>query len=216
MPGIRGLLSNLRAAARHPRAWQLARQSVVRRGAIQHVDELTEFSAALLARPPRTVLEIGTAQGGVFWLLCRLAAPDATLISLDLPPLQRHSGGAPVDIDLQAMRQPGQTVHAVHASSHDPATLETVRSLLAGRPLDLLFIDGDHTYDGVRQDYEMYAPLTRPGGTIAFHDIVDTPWPECQVIRFWNELAQDASLKPRAIVGSVPSHFGGIGIVTPR
>jgi predicted O-methyltransferase YrrM len=216
MPGLQGLISNLRAAARHPRAWRLARESVKRRGAIQHIDELSEFAAALIDRPPRTVLEIGTAQGGVFWLLCRLATPDATLISLDLPPDERLSGGEHVAIDLQAMKQPGQAVHAVLASSHEPDTLARVRSLLAGRPLDVLFIDGDHTYDGVRQDYQMYAPLVRTGGVVAFHDIVRTPWPECQVDRFWGELAQDRSLQPRAIVGSVPSHFGGIGLVTAR
>lgn len=214
MPGFRGLMSNLRAAARHPQAWRLARESVRRHGAIQHVDELTEFTAALLAKPPRTVLEIGTAQGGVFWLLCRLAAPDATLISLDLPPQERHSGGERVAIDLQAMKQPGQTVHAVLADSHHPSTLDQVRTLLGGRPLDVVFIDGDHTYEGVRQDYEMYGPLARPGGLVAFHDIVKTPWPACQVDRFWNELSQDTALRPRTIIGSVPSHFGGIGLVT--
>jgi predicted O-methyltransferase YrrM len=39
--------------------------------------------------------------------------------------------------------------------------------------LDVLFIDGDHTYDGVKADYQMYRPLVRKGGLIAFHDIVD-------------------------------------------
>ena len=34
--------------------------------------------------------------------------------------------------------------------------------------LDLLFIDGDHSYEGVRQDYKMYSKLVRDGGLIAF------------------------------------------------
>jgi predicted O-methyltransferase YrrM len=214
MPGFRGLVSNLRAAASSPQAWWLARQSVTRHGAIQHVDELTEFTRLLRAKPPRAVLEIGTAQGGVFWLLCRLSTPDAVLVSLDQPPDERHSGGQHISIDLPAMKEPGQTVHVVHGNSHDAQTPDRVRKLLAGRPLDLLFIDGDHTYDGVRMDYEMYSPLVRPGGLIAFHDIVHTHWPECQVDRFWGEIARNTSLQPRAIYGHVPSHFGGIGIVT--
>ncbi len=214
MPGYQGLISNLCAAVLSPQAWWLARQSVIRHGAIQHIDELTEFPRMLQMKPPRAVLEIGTAQGGVFWLLCRLAAPDATLVSLDLPPDERHSGGQRISIDLQSMKKPGQTIYVVHGNSHDPGTPNRVAGLLGGRPLDLLFIDGDHSYEGVSQDYHMYSPLVQARGIIAFHDIVKTHWPGCQVDRFWNELAMNASLQPRAIFGRVPSHFGGIGVVT--
>jgi cephalosporin hydroxylase len=216
MPGFRGLVSNIRAATSDPRAWWLARRSVKQHRAIQHVDELTEFTKIVMAQPPRTVLEIGTAQGGVFWLLCRLAASDATLISLDLPPGERHSGGEKVSIDLEAMKSPAQTVGVVHGDSHAPETPERVREILGDRKIDLLFIDGDHTYDGVRQDYLMYSPLVRSGGLIAFHDIVKTHWAGCQVDRFWGELAQDRALEPKSIIGYVPSHFGGIGLVTRR
>ena len=38
--------------------------------------------------------------------------------------------------------------------------------------MDFLFIDGDHSYEGVKRDFADYAPLVRPGGLIAFHDIV--------------------------------------------
>ena len=214
MPGIRGLVSNMCAAASSPHGWWLARRSIVRHGAIQHVDELTEFTKIVRHLAPQTVLEIGTAQGGVFWLMCRLAARSATLISLDLPPSERHSGGEKFAIDLQSMKNSGQTIHSVHGDSHALGTLEQVKKLLGDRMIDLLFIDGDHTYEGVRQDYLMYSQMVRPGGLVAFHDIVKTPWPGCQVDRFWGELVQDRSLDSRAIIGRVPSHFGGIGTIT--
>ena len=35
---------------------------------------------------------------------------------------------------------------------------------------DLIFIDGDHSYDGVRYDLEWVRRLVKPGGTIALHD----------------------------------------------
>jgi hypothetical protein len=60
----------------------------------------------------------------------------------------------------------------------------------------------------------MYHPLVRPGGLVAFHDIVKTPWEGCEVDRFWAELTQQKELNPRAIVGKFPSPFGGIGLVT--
>ena len=131
MPGIRGLVSNMRAAASGPQAWWLARRSVIQHGAIQHVDELTEFTKIVQQQSPRMVLEIGTAQGGVFWLMCRLAAPNATLISLDLPPSERHSGGERIAIDLESMKNPGQTVHVIHGDSHAPQTLDRYRRFWA-------------------------------------------------------------------------------------
>jgi predicted O-methyltransferase YrrM len=45
-------------------------------------------------------------------------------------------------------------------------------------PLDFLFIDGDHRYEGVRRDFELYEPLVAPGGLIAFHDIIAQLWHE--------------------------------------
>jgi len=183
---------------------------------VQHVDELTAFVKIVRALRPRTVVEIGTAQGGVFWLFCRLAAEDATLVSLDLPPNDRFSGGEKKSINLQAMRRFEQAVHALHGDSHDPEMLQRLLVVLNGRPIDLLFIDGDHTYDGVRRDYEMYSSLVRPGGLVALHDIVRTPWDACEVHRFWGELAADRSLSPGTIISRLPSHFGGIGMVTVR
>ncbi len=50
-------------------------------------------------------------------------------------------------------------------------------------------IDGDHSYDGVKRDFEMYEPLVGEGKPIAFHDIVPHPQaPACEVDRFWNEI----------------------------
>jgi predicted O-methyltransferase YrrM len=214
MPGLRGLISNGLAACSSPKSWALARQSIVRHGAIQHVDELTKFVTILRGLKPRRILEIGTAQGGVFWLFCQLVAHDGMLISLDLPSDQRFSGGTQQPPDLLAMKGAGQTVHAILGNSHSPEMPERIRQILDGKMLDLLFIDGDHTYAGVTSDYLMYHPLVRPGGLVAFHDIVKTPWEGCEVDRFWAELAQQKDLVPRTIIGNFPSPFGGIGLVT--
>lgn len=39
------------------------------------------------------------------------------------------------------------------------------------RPIDVLFIDGMHTYEAVRRDYDRFAPHVRDGGYIVFHDM---------------------------------------------
>lgn len=52
-------------------------------------------------------------------------------------------------------------------------------------PYDLLFIDADHTYEGVARDFTRYSPLVSPGGIIAFHDALPRlGFPEVEVWRF--------------------------------
>lgn len=48
--------------------------------------------------------------------------------------------------------------------------------------LDLLFIDGDHSYEGVKADWEFYKGFLKKGSTVIFHDI---GWAEgvCKVIK---------------------------------
>jgi predicted O-methyltransferase YrrM len=60
----------------------------------------------------------------------------------------------------------------LRADSHDAATLQLVQAMVGERGIDVLLIDGDHSYGGVKQDYAAYSPLVREGGLIAFHHIV--------------------------------------------
>ncbi len=39
-----------------------------------------------------------------------------------------------------------------------------------GHDIDLLFIDGDHSYEGVKADIEAWLPHIKRGGHVAFHD----------------------------------------------
>jgi hypothetical protein len=58
--------------------------------------------------------------------------------------------------------------------SHDPATMEQLVEALDGEPIDMLFIDGDHTYAGVWADTHLVLDhgFVRPGGLVVYHDIV--------------------------------------------
>ncbi|MCL4837567.1 MAG: class I SAM-dependent methyltransferase [Thermoanaerobaculia bacterium] len=157
---------------------------------MQRPAEIGPFLAQVEERRPRVVMEIGTASGGTLLLLARVAAPDAALISLDLPG-GRHGGG------YSALRRPlyrsfareGQEIVLLQGDSHSKEMRVRVERALAGRPIDVLFVDGDHTYEGVRQDWLDYGPLVRPGGLVAFHDICPIPeLPDVGVWRFWREL----------------------------
>jgi cephalosporin hydroxylase len=174
---------------------------------LNHVQELR----------PQRVLEIGTANGGSLLPITRLAAPDAHIISVDLHHGEFGGGYPAWRIPLyKAFARSTQRLDLIRGDSHDHQTFERVRSLLGGVQLDLLFIDGDHTFDGVRQDFETYGPLVRAGGSIAFHDInppTDTPsdGPRCmvgEVPQYWREISQERDSEEFV----APSERGCFGI----
>jgi len=185
----------------------------VRLAPFQIREEFTELLRRVQAIRPLRLLEIGTARGGTLFLFARVAAPGATLVTVDLPH-GPFGGGYPLGHVplLRSFGRDGQKIHLVRADSHAPATLQRVTSLLGGG-VDFLFVDGDHTYNGVRLDYEMYAPLVRPGGLIAFHDIVDGP-PEAVggVPRFWDQLRSGRS-HVEEIVADRKQGGWGIGLI---
>lgn len=126
--------------------------------------EILRFLELARAFQPRTVLEIGTATGGTHYLL-GTALPSVTLtLGLDLF-VQRSRL-------LEAFGRPGCRQIFRHGDSRSHESFRWVRDSLAGLPLDVLFIDGDHTYAGVKGDFDTYTPLVRPGGIVALHDIV--------------------------------------------
>jgi len=135
-------------------------------GAIQQRNEIIGLLEMLRQNPPKYVCEIGTASGGTLFLLTQVCRPDALLLSVDL--------GLSFERCLVHARFASrrQKIVSVRGDSSAPETLGRVRSLLRGHPLDLLFIDGDHSYEGVKADFDNYSPLVRPGGLIVFHDIV--------------------------------------------
>jgi predicted O-methyltransferase YrrM len=170
---------------------RLARQAVDR-GAIQKWRELAPLIGLVRNRKLKTVVEIGTARGGTFYIWCKLAGPDATIVSIDLPggPFRGSHVHREADVQtLLAYRRPDQVLHFLRTDSHSPATLEQLVQILSSRAVDFLFIDGDHTYEGVKQDFDFYSPLVAPHGLIAFHDIVPALHnTACQVHVFWREI----------------------------
>jgi predicted O-methyltransferase YrrM len=174
----------------------------------------SEFRALLelaAARSPRAVLEIGTAQGGTLFLFSRTAEPEAILVSVDLP---AELGGYARERGrlYQSYRRARQSLHLVRADSHARTTFESVRDLFAGRAVDVLFIDGDHTYEGARADYETYRELVAPGGLIAFHDIVPSSEDRVGgVPQLWRELRGQPGA--RELVESWKQDGYGIGVI---
>jgi len=156
----------------------------------QQKDEIAQLLRILKEISPKVILEIGTAQGGTLYLFSKIADPKAILISIDLPK-GKFGGGYPKwKIPLyKSFAKKNQKIYLIRGDSHHQGTLEKVNKILNGRKLDFLFIDGDHTYEGVKKDFEMYSSLVKSDTIIAFHDIVVHPLETgCEVSRFWSEI----------------------------
>lgn len=48
--------------------------------------------------------------------------------------------------------------------------VNTIKSLVHSK-IDLLFIDGDHSYEGVKKDWDLYSPMLKSGSIVIFHDV---------------------------------------------
>jgi cephalosporin hydroxylase len=178
-------------------------------GPTQADEELHWLLDRLGDEPIRAVIEIGTDEGGTPLVWTRAAAPDGVLVALDIRPLGRlgrFSAWAPLPRGFA--RAPQRVELLMPVDSHDPHAFERVREVLNGRPLDFLFINGDHPYEGVKRDFEMYALLVRPGGLVASHDVISGDEPE--VVRYWLELRQ--AHETEEFAAERPPRYG-IGLV---
>ena len=155
-------------------------------------EEIIDLLEAVKKVEPMVAIEIGTAMGGTLFLFCRTAAETATIISVDLPGGEFGGGYSSLRLPLyRAFKLPKQQIHLIRADSHKKATLQQVKGLLDGAKADFLFIDGDHSYHGVKMDFEMFSPLVKDGGLIAFHDVVLHPANTgCEVSKFWEEIKE--------------------------
>jgi len=178
----------------------------------QNKNEILKFSKLVLKNRPKIVVEIGTARGGTFFLLSRISKRDSLLISIDLPIQPLGGIVSKPKIFYKSFSLDNQKIFLIRKNSHKRSTLKRVEEILNGKKIDLLFIDGDHTYNGVKQDFQMYAPLVKENGMIVFHDIVEVPLQEyVQVNKFWNELKKD--YKHIEIVENWDQGRYGIGVI---
>jgi predicted O-methyltransferase YrrM len=181
---------------------------------LQERSELRRF-LSLVPPHPRAVCEIGVAAGGTSFVLTGMAASDAivVLVELAFPPGRERA--------LRAFGRARQSVVCVGGDSHTDEIRARVERALDARPLDVLFIDGDHRYEGVRADFERYTPLVRHGGIVAFHDIV----PDARTVRgvdtgthtggvpvFWREIRGEFR-ETWEVIARQDQDGGGIGVL---
>jgi predicted O-methyltransferase YrrM len=131
--------------------------------------------AALLFRLARDVdtgpvVEIGRFKGGSTVVFAAALRPGVELWSYDLHvALRPDMSGEQLDRELGAALERLGLAAKVRLLVGDSQTVEPPPA-----PLDLLFVDGDHSYEGARADFRRWGAFVRPGGHLLFHDAVDT------------------------------------------
>lgn len=177
----------------------------------QNKDELYTCAKFVEELKPKNILEVGSQFGGTFYVWCKLSTGKR--ISVDLP--CGDFGGITHEAVFarnEKIKSIFDNVHFVAGDSHMEETRKNVEGILQGESVDFLFIDADHTYAGVKKDYEMYKGFVKPGGYIGFHDINKIE--ECQVDKLWEEL-QGEKIEINYHQSWAPwrTNLGGIGII---
>ena len=125
---------------------------------------------AALGSKAKTILEIGTAEGGTTDLLSSLA-PNATIHTMNIPPEEIKSGEGGVYVtEAYAKDQIG---HIYKTNGR-----ENVRQILCNSAnwepdisnVDFAFIDGCHDAKFVYNDTKKILPIMSSGGYILWHD----------------------------------------------
>ena len=160
---------------------------------LQNRFEILKLLSILKKEKLKILLEIGTANGGNLFLFSKIADKNAIIVSIDLPQGPYGGGYSKIKIPLfKSYTVLNQKLFLIRADSHKKSTQMRLNNILRKNQLDFLFIDGDHTYEGVKKDFEMYSPFVKENGIIAFHDIViHNPKSNTHVNEFWNEIKND-------------------------
>jgi len=178
----------------------------------EEFDALLEFYRAI---KPKNILEVGSLLG---WSLKRFIEnkqEGGVVVSVDLP-VRDFCGRGDGRVDQQEFghhilwkrwaKNKNTALTVIPASSFDPQTIKKVETIC--NHYDFIFIDGNHTYEGIMADYRNYFPFLRSGGIMAFHDIAQNE--EGGGFRVWNEIKHQ--YKYKEILKS-PSKEKGIGVI---
>jgi hypothetical protein len=158
------------------------------------------------AARPRAVVELGVHVGVSFCTFAEEMARqgiEGACLGVDTFAGDAHAGhydGAVLD-RLRAHHDPRYG----HFSRLLPATFDEAAAQVPDGSVDLLHIDGLHTYAAVRHDFETWLPKLSPRGIVLFHDIAERGG-DFGVWRLWEEVSPG---RPAFAFG----HGHGLGVL---
>jgi predicted O-methyltransferase YrrM len=163
-----------------------ARWLVYRLGWRPAETQTTAAERACLARHAtgrRSLVEIGVMHGVNTGLLRGVMAPTGTIIGIDPHPRGRLGVSFERMIaQREVARHPRGQAVLLRRWSHEVAPDWS-------RPIDFLFIDGDHSWQGIEDDWRGFSPHVVLGGVVALHDSRSVPGiPDLESVRYTRDV----------------------------
>lgn len=194
----------VRSLARKVRnSWKAARQGMLY-AALNDIEFNSGLgdSALLLyglvrSAKPRVVVEIGSARGrsSCFMGMALKDNGSGTLYAID-----PHTRTAWNDLDSSDTYEILKSnINGLGLQQYIEILRNTSEEIARNwdRTIDILFIDGDHSYGGAKRDWDLFSPFVQPFGSVIFHDTLwdlkpDAKYsrPDMGVPRFVDELRQ--------------------------
>lgn len=141
--------------------------------------------ATVRATRPHTILEIGSARGKSACAMALACRQNGRGMVYAIDPHQENAWtevgvkGGSYEFLKQRLRAYDLTrwCQIIRATSQ-----EAVRAW--SKPIDILFIDGDHSYEGVKHDFEAFRPWLTPEALVLFHD---STWEYCRDNEYYRQ-----------------------------
>ena len=177
------------------------------RVASQNEWELRAFIEFLNERKCRRYLEIGAREGDTFHEVMLSLPPLSSGVACDLPggPWGKSTTRRKLQMAIESVRLHSRSAYLLIGDSRSPQMIEDVK---ACGPYDAILIDGDHSYESVKADWDNYSSLAP---LVAFHDIVGFGQIEraygnpVEVPRLWAEIKADHNtvefIEPHSAMG---------------
>ena len=158
---------------------------------------------------PKVVVELGTHYGVSFFAFCQAAklfSPDSFIYAVDTWTGDEHAGEYEDSIYQQVLLH--QQVNYRQNSTLLRQSFDDTLAYFADGTIDLLHIDGLHTYEAVLHDFTTWLPKLSPQGTILFHDI-NVRERGFGVWKLWSEIRESPQLKCLEV-----AYGSGLGIAS--
>lgn len=169
---------------------------------------------------PKKVLEIGSFFGGTLWHWIKNAKDKTTIVSVDMMVSQE-------DYRYQEQKESREKWSNWTKDSKielktflgNSISKEAFQFMQENGPYDFIFLDGDHSYDGVKKDWNNTLKLANKNAIIVFHDVLfATWWQSIEVWKLWQEI-QEEGYVTQTLCSHREQFFGytrhsfGIGVV---
>jgi predicted O-methyltransferase YrrM len=137
--------------------WMLVSNPTNKGLLLMEFDEAACLFRLVRSKPAAQIVEIGRFRGGSTFLFAVASDNDSMVTSIDFAPQN--------DELFQIALKKSGLAHKVHLLVGDSCDSEAKVDFY-----DLIFVDGDHSYEGVIKDYEHWKKAVKPGGYLVFHN----------------------------------------------